>query len=338
MKTLTLTFAAAIAMPFSGLADVYVPEGGAGTALHLDEAFEPVGRIESLTDVHGLASAPKRGWLIAGSLSEVEPGEVSRPAGVSAEDHAAHHGGAKSMPDSVSIVSIVNAASHEVVKRIEVPGGVHHVEVSSDERWAIVTHPGLEAVSIIDLDSGEVTATVPTGPVPEYAVADPATGRVFISNAGNGTISDLDPAKGYVTRNFKVEGGPKHMRLLAGARRLISAEADEGIVTILDADSGETLDRIEIGGELHGVDAGLGAIYVSARERERVVRIDVATGETMEADVGPQPYHMTLVGDDLLVSSSELPMIWVLNPRTLDLKKVIPTAGTAHQIVPAFSS
>ncbi|MDV7143000.1 hypothetical protein R3X27_09910 [Tropicimonas sp. TH_r6] len=338
MKTITLTLAAAVAMPFAGLADVYVPEGGAGTALHLDESFEPVGRIESLTDVHGLASAPKRGILIAGSLSEVIPGVVAKPAGVSEEDHNAHHGGAKSMPESVSIVTVVDAATHEILRRIEVPGGVHHVEVSSDERWAAVTHPGLEAISLIDLESGELTATLPTGPVPEYAVADPATGRFFVSNAGNGTISDIDPVKGIVMRNFEVDGGPKHMRLVPDQRRLVSAQADEGVVTILDADSGDVLDRIEIGGELHGVEFGKGAIFVSAREPERVVRIDVASGRKTEVDVGPQPYHMTLVGEDLLVSSAELPMIWVLDPNTLDLKKVIPTAGTAHQMVPAFNS
>lgn len=332
MRITTLTLGAVLMAGSAATADVYIPEGELGTVLHLDRSFNEAGRIEGLDNVHGLAGAPGRGILVAGNLSESAPGNVARPAAVSEEDHDAHHGGGDMpTPDSVSLVTLVDADSHEILRRIEVPGIVHHVGISADERFAAVTHPGFDAVSVIELDSGEITATIATGPIPEYAVADPKTGNFFVSNAGNETISVLDPEDGIVTRNFKLQGAPKHIQLDADARQLIVSEADNGIVSVVDADSGETLDRFEISGELHGVAADQDAIWSSARERDLVVRIDRSTGDRLEVKVGPEPYHMARVADALLVSSADKPELWVLDPETLKPRKIIETDSTAHQ-------
>jgi len=332
MRRFVLTVAATLIAGSAAQADVYIPEGEGGTALHLDDDFNVVGRISGLDNVHGLASAPRRGLLVAGSLSETMPGEVDKPAAVSEEDHAVHHGGgAAPAPEAVSLVTLVDAKSHEILRRIEVPGIVHHVEVSADERWAMVTHPALDSVSIIDLETGEVTATVLTGPIPEYAISDPKTGRFFVSNAGNDTISDVDPEAGIVLRNFKQEDGPKHMQLDAEARQLIVSESDAGTVAIVDADSGDTLDRYDIGGGLHGVAAADGVIWSSARDRDRVVRIDQDTGARIEAEVGPSPYHMARVDGALIVSSAAEDVAWILDPDTLELRKTVETQGVGHQ-------
>ena len=335
MRTPLMTIGAALVASSAAIADVYIPEGELGTVLHLDENYEVAGRIEGLDNVHGLAGAPKRGILVAGSLSETRGDKMAKPSQVSEEDHEAHHGGgAMAEPTAASLVTLVDADSHKILRRTEVPGIVHHVGISIDERFAAVTHPGLDAVSLIDLDSGDVTGTIATGPIPEYVVADPETGTFFVSNAGNNTISELDPDDGIVTRSYKLQGPPKHMLLLAKARQLIVSESDTGRVSIVDADNGETLDTFEIGGDLHGVAADNGAIWSSARERDRVVRIDRNTGERLEVKVGPEPYHMARVGDALMVSSAVKNELWVLDPKTLDLLVIVETDSTGHQFVP----
>lgn len=334
MRLPLITMGAVLLASSTAIADVYIPEGEPGTVLHLDQAFEVAGRIEGLDNVHGLAGAPKRGILVAGSLAEIEAGTAPKPSEVSEEDHEAHHGGKKdAAPTSPSLVTLVDVKSRDILRHIEVPGIVHHVGISSDERFAAVTHPGLDAVSLIDLDSGEVTATVATGPIPEYVVADPKTGKFFVSNAGNDTISELDPEDGIVTRNFRLQGPPKHMLLDAEARQLIVSESDSGKISILDADNGALLDTFDIGGELHGIAADKDAIWSSARERDRVVRIDRATGERLEVNVGAEPYHMARVDDALLVSSAAKPELWILDPDTLELLKTVETVSTGHQFV-----
>ncbi|MBD3626424.1 MAG: YncE family protein [Rhodobacteraceae bacterium] len=334
MRRFLLSTAAVLIASAAAQADVYIPEGMDGTVLHLDNEFNVVERISGLDNVHGLAGAPKRGLLIAGSLSETNPGMVEKPETVSEEDHAAHHGGGDApAPDSVSLVTLVDAKSHEILRRIDVPGIVHHVEVSADERYAMVTHPALDSVSVIDLDAGEVTATVATGPIPEYAIANPSTGRFFVSNAGNDTVSDVDPEAGIVTRNFRLQGAPKHMLIDADARQLIVSEAEAGTVAIIDTETGETLNRFDIGGDLHGVAADEATVWSSARERDRVVRIDRASGKRLEAKIGAEPYHMARVGDALVVSSAAENVVWILDPSTLELRETIKTASTGHQFV-----
>ncbi|MEQ9040190.1 MAG: hypothetical protein RIE24_17725 [Silicimonas sp.] len=334
MRRFLLSTVAVLIASAAAQADVYIPEGTGGTVLHLDKDFNVEERISGLDNVHGLAGAPERGLLVAGSLSEADLGMIEKPKTVSAEDHEAHHGGGDApAPDSVSLVALVDAESHEILRRIEVPGIVHHVEVSADEKYAVVTHPALDAVSVIDLDTGEVTATVATGPIPEYATSDPKTGRFFVSNAGNDTVSDLDPVAGIVTRNFRLQGAPKHILIDADARQLIVSEAEAGTIAIIDADTGETLDRFDVGGELHGVAADNGTVWSSARERDRVVRIDRATGQRLEAEIGAEPYHMARVGDALVVSSATEDVVWILDPSTLELRESIETASTGHQFV-----
>lgn len=93
MRITTLTLGAVLMTGSAAIADVYIPEGEPGTVLHLDRSFNEMGRVEGLDNVHGLAGASERGILVAGSLSETTPGDAVKPATVSEEDHAVHHGG-----------------------------------------------------------------------------------------------------------------------------------------------------------------------------------------------------------------------------------------------------
>lgn len=331
--TLTALLALGTALAAPATADVFIPEGEPGTALHLGSDFAPQGRVTGLSNVHGMGVAPKRRLLVAGSLSEIEPGSIAKPDTVSEEDHEAHHGGGTPADGAVSLLTLVDAESYEVTRRIEVPGIVHHVEVSADERLVAVTHPVLGGISIIDLETGEVSATIETGPMPEYAIANPETGNFFVSNAGNDTISVVDPEEGYVIRNIKLSGGPKHMQFLPDERKLVVSLSDAGKVAVIDADSGDMAERYEVGGDLHGVAADDGAIWSSARERDRVVRIDRRSGEKTEVMAGPEPYHMALADGALLVSSADRPELWVLDPETLEKRKAVEIQGIGHQLV-----
>lgn len=337
IRTAIMTVSVA-AFPLVAPAQVLVPEGAEGSVLHVDAAASKAARITGLDNVHGLAVAPRSGLIVAGSLSETprkESTAVAKPVGVSEADHEVHHGGSKDADmasEMISIVTVLDLDSHEISSRIEVPGMVHHVEISPDERFAAVTHPGLDGISIIELSNGKVT-TIDTGPMPEYAVADAKSGNFLVSNAGNGTISEVDPERAVVLRNIVLDGGPKHMQLTTD-QRLVVAEADEGMVSIVDVATGTTSQRYDIGGELHGVQSDGASVYIAARERNMIVRVDLDTGKKSERALGPEPYHATLVGDALYVSSASEPRVWVIDPVTLETRDEIETNGVAHQMAP----
>ena len=313
-------------------ADVFLPEGDAGSVLHLTDELEVVGRVGELQNPHGLAVAPERELMVVGSLSQVERAEMvdmEQPSDMDGAAHDAHHSGGSSGTGTVSIVTLVRISDHVVAARVEVPGMVHHVEVDAAERFAVVTHPGLGGVSVINLEDLSVRGPIRTGPEPEYSIFDPEGGTFLISNAGNGTISTLDPERGIVLSNLPLDAGPKHLdRAMDGT--VAAALADDGVVALIS--DGAVASVLEIGGTLHGVQIDSAAVIVAATERDMVLRVDRETGVRTELSPGPEPYHVALADGGLLVSSSAVPELWRLDPTTLETTRRVETGGVVHQI------
>jgi DNA-binding beta-propeller fold protein YncE len=83
---------------------------------------------------------------------------------------------------SAGKVVIVDTERDAVVDEIDGLPAVHHVAVSPDGRFAVVTHPNEGGISAIDLASYAVAPRVATGPFPNYAVFSPDGGQVFVSD------------------------------------------------------------------------------------------------------------------------------------------------------------
>lgn len=324
---------------------VYVPLGSAGELLAINgESDTVLDRFADLPNVHGLAATPDGKLLIAGSLAATTPEErrlPEKPAGMSRSDHQAHHAKPASKAaqpsGSVSFVSIVRAADGSIVRRVEVPGAVHHTAVTPDGRYAVATHPNGGGISVIDLGTFELTATLQTGPQPNYAVVSPDGKRVYVSNAGNNTISEVDTDLWIVRRNFLAGASPEHMALSHDGRRLYVANVVDGTVSEIATESGAITRTFEIGGILHGLDLSSNGrtLFVSARERNKLVAIGLHTGEMREASLAPSPYHLTTVrgAGKLYVSSAEESKIWVVDQESLQVVKEIPIRGQGHQMV-----
>lgn len=323
---------------------MYIPLGSDGEIVVVDtERDVVVDRIQGLTAVHGLAGTPDGRFLIAGSYEEREPGAAlpAKPSGVSEEEHASHHAPAKTAPGdsepAVSTLSVVRTADRSIARRIDVPGAVHHVAVSPDGRYAVVTHPNQDTISAIDLTSYEVVATVQTGGLPNYAVFGPGGRRVYVSNAGDGTVSEVDVARWTVTRNVPVGASPEHTVISSDGRRLFVNNIDDGTVSVVDLDKGEAVELIPIGGVLHGIDLsddGL-TLFVSDAGDDKLVAIDLTTFTYRITPLAPAPYHLAAIRGKgkIYVSSVDEPKLWVLDQRDLRVLGEITIGGKGHQMV-----
>tara|TARA_R110002095_G_scaffold130747_3_gene113577 strand:+ start:71250 stop:72368 length:1119 start_codon:yes stop_codon:yes gene_type:complete len=323
---------------------VYVPLGSDDKIVIVDAATDKiVDTIGGVEAVHGLAKSPDGRFLIAGSYAErdVKGAAVAKPAGVSEDEHAAHHTapapGASTAGSVVSTVSVIQTADGAIIRRIDVPGAVHHVSVSPDGRFAVVTHPNESAISVIDLASYAAVTSVSTGPLPNYAVFSPDSGKVYVSNAGNGTVSEVDTERWIVRRNFVTGASPEHMVLSRDGRRLYVANVNAGTVSEIMTEGGSTERTFDIGGALHGIDLSKNGqtLFVSALDRDKLVAINLSTSEMREAPLGPAPYHAAAIGSTgkLYVSSADEPNVWVIDQESLAVRGVIAIGGKAHQIV-----
>jgi len=324
---------------------VFIPEGSGDQILMVDAVTgQVIGRIEGLEAVHGLAGAAGVPYLIAGSYAEItadEAASIPNPEGVTEDEHAAHHAtpAAGAMPASAgrSILTVLDAASGSVVRRIEVPGAVHHTAVSPDGRFAAATHPAGDGISLIDLVTLNFRAFIPTGSTPNYAIFSRDGGTIYVSNTGNGTISEVDVANGIVRRNYLVGESPEHIVLSRDGATLYAVDVDAGQVQEIDLSSGAILRSFQIGGELHGMDLSedSATLFVSGKGENKIVAVDLASGLMRTASLGPAPYHLTTVTGTgrIYVSSRNEPVVWVVDPATLTATAEIPLVGEGHQMV-----
>lgn len=325
---------------------VFVPEGSADTVLMVNaETGETIKRITGVEAVHGLSGAPGVPYLVAGSYSETDRAEIAKlpqPEGVSEDEHAGHHSAVKDKPigpagAGISILSILDAETGEIVRRIEVPGAVHHTAVSPDGRYAVATHPSGDGISVIDLTSFKLTAFVPTGSMPNYAAFGSDSGVVYVSNAGNGTISEVDLARGIVRRNLTAGLGPEHIIIDADKAVLYAVDADAGDVIELSLSDGAVLRNFAIGGELHGMDLSddRATLFVAGRGEDKVATITLANGDVQFAPLSPQPYHLTNVPGTgrLFVTSAAEPKVWIVDEATMAVRGEFPIQGEGHQMV-----
>ena len=61
---------------------------------------------------------------------------------------------------------------------------------------------------MIDAATNTVTATIPVGSEPYGVAVDPATHTVYVTNAGDGTVSVIDAATNTVTATIPVGAYP----------------------------------------------------------------------------------------------------------------------------------
>lgn len=324
---------------------VYIPEGSADAVRVVDpETGNQLARILDVEAVHGLAGSPASPYLVAGSYTEVDREDLTdlaKPEGVEQDEHAAHH----AKPDAtvgpadagISLLSVIDTRTNALIRKIEVPGAVHHVSISPDGRFAVSTHPSGDGVSIVDLKTLELVTWIATGPTPNYAVFGDDPNVAYVTNSGNGTISEIDLGRGIVRRNMLAGETPEHMSLNANTGRLYVADADVGRIIEISLADGIVTRKFDIGGEIHGLDLSetRDRLFVAAKGTDQLISIDLASGNIMARTLAPSPYHLTTIpGTGLVyVSSRDEPKVWIVSADTLTARTEISIEGEGHQMV-----
>ncbi|MBZ0217684.1 MAG: beta-propeller fold lactonase family protein [Fimbriimonadaceae bacterium] len=346
LLTLMSMAAMLLASVISSLADgkVYIPLGSAHKIAVIDSSEDKVvATIKDIAAVHGLAGTPDGKFLIAGSYQEREAtaGMPDGPASVSEDDHAAHHGAqpanANRPRDVISTVSIINLADNEVVRRVDVPGAVHHVAASPDGRFAAVTRPGGGGISVIDLNSYEVIASIQTGSEPNYLVFSPDSNAIYVSNAGDDTVTALDTGNWKVEWTADVGESPEHIVLSADGKTLFVNNVSDGNVSVVSVQTRKTMRTLEVGAPLHGIDISDDGttLFVADQGNDRLVSISVADGTVSQELKISDPYHLAAVKGTgkLYLSSVSEPKIWVIDQSSLAIVGEIEIGGKGHQMV-----
>jgi len=122
--------------------------------------------------------------------------------------------------------------------------------------------------------SGAVKAVVPVGRGPRAIVADPASGRVFVLNEGESSLSVLEGAK--VVATWSLSESASGLLMVGG--ELWVAGRGKGHITILSGRDGSTLGEVELSaGLVSAMVAGGDGRRVYAADYARLCVVDVAS-------------------------------------------------------------
>ncbi len=160
--------------------------------------------------------------------------------------------------------------------------------------------------------------------------------EVYVSNSGDGTVSEIDTANWTVLRNLSAGKTAEHIVLSPDERYLYAVNPASGTVSRVDLKRGEVTAIFAVGEDPHGVDLSDDGrlLYASSKQDNKVVAIHLANGEERSVKLAPAPYHITTVRGTgkVYVSSRKSPKIWVLDQQTLAVRGEIPIRGEGHEM------
>ena len=203
----------------------YVTNGGDNTVSVVDTAAQRViGVIRVGASPHGLRISPdgKQAWvanLKGGTVSVVDTESRKQVAQITAGKGPAQVG---FTPDGrfgfVSLseenkVAVIDPVSRKVIRKIAVGTVPIQLHATPDSRLVLVANQGTpkqpgQTVSVIDLATMKVAATIETGAGAHGVVVDRDGRHAFVTNTYANTVSVIDVAEGRVVATVPVGKGP----------------------------------------------------------------------------------------------------------------------------------
>lgn len=228
---------------------------------------------------------------------------------------------------------------------------------------AFVTSQNADAVSIIDLGSGDVLAEVPVAGAPAPVAYDPEHGRAYVVAAKTGLLSVLDEA-GRIERTLPLpegvfglapasDGGlfvtdwyqARLIRLGSGldplwsvptgrapagvateGKLVATADRDDDQVSVYDAESGALRLRIPVGKHPYAVIFHDGKLWTADVQSDTVSVVDPVAGHMIgQVPTGSHPYGIAFAGGRGFVTDQYAGTVTVFDPETLAVVATLET-------------
>ena len=163
--------------------------------------------------------------------------------------------------------------------------------------FAYITNQGSHDVSVIDLASQQVVATVAVGRSPAGVVASGRAGRAFVSNPDSKTISVIDMRLQKVVNTLPAGDGPVGLDISDEGRHLYVADWFGARLLVFDARASAASPpaAIPVGRAPAGVAAHTdgAAVFVAERDDDSVAVVDTAARRVRaRVRVGSHPFAL----------------------------------------------
>ena len=205
--------------------------------------------------------------------------------------------------------AIVTAESQQSVLTIDIDTGEilsaistnqevsHMVALSEDETTAYVTNLGSGSVSVLDLSSQKVTATLQTGNGTEGVTIVPDKNEVWVTNRSANTVSILDASTNESIQTLNSSNFPIRAETSPNGKWVAVSNARSGEVSIFDIENRKPLVKIStVEDNGQGMPIGLtfsdnsNRLYIANSEADNIVVLDTQNWKLINTfDTGETP-------------------------------------------------
>lgn len=203
----------------------------------------------------------------------------------------------------------------------------------------IVANKAEASASLIDLSSGQVAATLPTGEGPHEVGLSPDGSRALVTNYGNRgarghslTLIDVPGAKVLKTIELGEYRGPHGVEWLDERRAVVTVEDNQAVVMV-DVDSGTVIQAIGTDQEIShmvALDPGGKRAYTSNMGSGSITAIDLEKGErtaNIKTGDGAEGIAVSSDGKQIWVTNRAADTLTVLDAESLESVREIPSPG-----------
>jgi YVTN family beta-propeller protein len=158
------------------------------------------------------------------------------------------HDGAGADPKAPSGVTVLVPSTLGERARIATGRGHHEIALTGDSRFAFVTNEDDGTVSVIDVRSLAVVATLPTGPRPVSIDWCEAAQTVYVAHAGDGTLVAIDGELRREPRRLETgHPGLAQVRCSPDGRLAFAVNPGADLLHVIDTASGRLVQTGPVG-------------------------------------------------------------------------------------------
>lgn len=211
-------------------------------------------------------------------------------------------------------VSVIDSASHAVLKTIDVGESPLGIVISRDGRRLAVANTGDlkgdptfgippapgSTVSLIDTDTDEVVTTVTVGSGPTLMAMSADASRLFVVNSVDGTVSVVRLPEGDILATLPVGAEPAGLALSGRRNVLYVASRGDGTITVIDTRQAAISGRVALGAGTTALALGTddSRLYALQPEQRRVAVVALEElAQVGEIPVGDEPVAVALQSD-----------------------------------------
>jgi YVTN family beta-propeller protein len=233
-------------------------------------------------------------------------------------------------------VVVADSRTGEAVGDIANVQGAHQVAVGLGRGFASAGNAN--SVVVFDAETLKTTGTIPVGAKPDGVLFDPASGRVFVFNAGSKDATVIDAASGKVDGTIALGGKPE-FALADGKGHIFDNIEDTSEIVEIDTKAMAVTKRWPLAPctEPSGLafDAAHGRLF-AACDNAMMAVVDAATGKvvaTVPTGKGADGAAFDAKTGDVLIpegSDARLSVIHEETPDTYKLVEDVPTQRGAR--------